>query len=316
MRVARLYGVGDVRLSDEPAPSAGPGEMLVRVTAVGICGSDLHWYGQGGIGDARLHRPLVAGHEFAGVTADGQRVAVDPAVSCNQCDMCLAGHPNLCRDLRFAGHGADDGGLRECVAWPARCLVPLPEALSPAAGALLEPLGVAIHAMDLGHVRAGASVGVFGCGPIGLLVLQVARAAGAADIFVTEPLPHRLAAARAFGAQPWGPGREVDVAFECAGVNAALDDALAAARPGGRVVLVGIPDDDRSTFSASVARRKGLTLALSRRMKHTYPRAIRLVETGQVQVESLITHRFPLEQAPAAFAVAQRREGLKVIVEP
>jgi L-iditol 2-dehydrogenase len=165
-------------------------------------------------------------------------------------------------------------------------------------------------------VRAGASVGVFGCGPIGLLVLQVARAAGASELLVTEPLPHRLAAARARGASQWTPGREVDVAFECAGVAAALDDALAAARPGGRVVLVGIPDDDRTSFTASIARRKGLTLALSRRMKHTYPRAIRLVQTGQVDVESLITHRFPLEQTPAAFAVAQSREGLKVIVEP
>lgn len=315
MKVARLYGVGDVRLSDEPAPTARPGEAIVRVTAVGLCGSDLHWYGQAGIGDARLDRPLVAGHEFAGVTEDGQRVAVDPAVPCNRCDMCRAGHPNLCRDLRFAGHGAEDGGLCEEVAWPARCLVPLPDSLSAAAGALLEPLGVAIHAVDLGHVRAGASIGIFGCGPIGLLVLQVARAAGAADIWVTEPLPHRLDAARAWGAQEWKPGREVDVAFECAGAAGALDDAIAAVRPGGRVVLVGIPDDDRTSFTASVARRKGLSLVLSRRMKHTYPRAIRLVETGRVEVESLVTHRFPLEQAPAAFALAQRREGLKVIVE-
>ena len=316
MRVARLHGVGDVRLSDEPTPTPGPGETMVRVSAVGLCGSDLHWYGQGGIGDARLERPLVAGHEFAGVSADGRRVAVDPAVPCNVCDMCLAGHPNLCRQLRFAGHGAEDGGLRECLAWPERCLVPLPDTFSAAAGAMLEPLGVAIHAVDLGHVRAGATVGIFGCGPIGLLVLQVARAAGASELLVTEPLPHRLAAARAFGGQPWTPGREVDVAFECAGVAGALDDALAAARPGGRVVLVGIPDDDRTAFTASVARRKGLTLLLSRRMKHTYPRAIRLVQSGQVEVESLITHRFPLDQTPAAFEVAQRREGLKVIVEP
>src|SRR5579859_4618346 len=262
MRVARLHGVGDVRLSDEPMPTPGPGETMVRVSAVGICGSDLHWYGQGGIGDATLDRPLVAGHEFAGVTADGRRVAVDPAVPCN---MCLAGHPNLCRHLRFAGHGAEDGGLRECVAWPERCLVPLPDRLSAAAGALLEPLGVAIHAVDLGHVRAGATVGVFGCGPIGLLVLQVARAAGASDLWVSEPLPHRFTAAQAWGAKQWSPGREVDVAFECAGVAGALDDALAAARPGGRVVLVGIPDDDRTVFTASVARRKGLTLLLSRR---------------------------------------------------
>jgi L-iditol 2-dehydrogenase len=175
---------------------------------------------------------------------------------------------------------------------------------------------VALHAVDLGHVRAGQSVGVFGCGPIGLLVLQVARAAGAADLLASEPLPHRLEAARGWGAQEWMPGREVDVAFECAGENGAVQDAVAAARPGGRVVLVGIPDDDRTWFTASVARRKGLTLALSRRMKHTYPRAIRLVETGRVDVHSLVTHRFPLDQAPAAFAAAQRREGLKVVVEP
>jgi L-iditol 2-dehydrogenase len=316
VKVARLHGPGDVRLSDEPAPVALAGEALVRVSAVGICGSDLHWYGQGGIGDARLERPLVAGHEFAGVTADGRRVAVDPAVPCRACDLCLAGHPNLCRRLRFAGHGAEDGGLRECLAWTERCLVPLPDDLSPAAGALLEPLGVAIHAVDLGHVRAGATVGVFGCGPIGLLVLQVARAAGASEILVTEPLPHRLEAARAWGGQPWTPGREVEVAFECAGTAGALDDALAAARPGGRVVLVGIPDDDRTEFPASLARRKGLTLALARRMGHTYPRALSLVLSGQVALEPLVTHRFPLAQAAEAFAVAQRREGLKVIVEP
>ncbi len=319
MRVARLHGVGDVRVSDEPAQVPGPGEELVRVTAVGLCGSDLHWYGQAGIGDASLRRPLVVGHEFAGVTDDqreGRRVAVDPAVPCGACDQCRAGNPNLCRALRFAGYGLEDGGLRECVAWPARCLVPLPDSIDDVGGALLEPLGVAIHAVDLGHVRAGQSVGVFGCGPIGLLVLQVARAAGATDLLVTEPLPHRLDAARGWGAQEWTPGREVDVAFECAGENGAVQDAIAAARPGGRVVLVGIPDDDRTWFAASVARRKGLTLALSRRMKHTYPRAIRLVETGRVDVHSLVTHRFPLAQAPAAFAAAQRREGLKVIVEP
>lgn len=316
MRVARLHGVGDVRVCDEPAPIPGPGETLVRVTSVGLCGSDLHWYGQAGIGDARLDRPLVMGHEFAGVTETGQRVAVDPAVPCGACDLCQAGHPNMCRTLRFAGHGTEDGALRDEVAWPARCLVPLPDSLSDADGALLEPLGVAIHAVDLGHIRAGRTVGVFGCGPIGLLVLQVARAAGATDLFVTEPLPHRLAAARAWGAQVWTPGREVDVAFECAGENAAVQDAVAAARPGGRVVLVGIPDDDRTWFTASAARRKGLTLALARRMKDAYGRALRLVETGRVDVRALVTHRFSLDQAPAAFAAAQRRDGLKVIVEP
>ena len=233
MRVARLHGVGDVRLADEPAPSAGPGETLVRVSAVGLCGSDLHWYGQGNIGDARLSRPLVVGHEFAGVTEAGQRVAVDPAVPCNQCDPCQAGQPNLCRALRFAGHGADDGGLREWLAWPARCLVPLPETLSQVAGAMLEPLGVAIHAVDLGHVRAGASVGIFGCGPIGLLVLQTARAAGASRGGTALPAGVAVGSSAAVGVRPalrdGAAGADVGIGGAGAGV---AGDERAVARMG------------------------------------------------------------------------------------
>lgn len=316
MKAARLHAPGDVRLHDEPLPVANADETLVRVTAVGLCGSDLHWFEEAGIGDARLVQPLVLGHEFAGVTTSGQRVAVDPATPCEQCEYCRAGNPNLCDALHFAGHGSDDGGLREWVAWKTRLLVPLPDALSGADGAMLEPLGVAIHAVDLGKLRAGMRVGVFGCGPIGLLVVQVARIAGATEILVTEPLPHRLAAAKNFGAREWDGKQHVDVAFECAGVNAAVDDAMMASKPGGRVILVGIPADDRTSFPASLARRKGLTIKLSRRMKHTYPRALRLVERGAVDVRSLVTHRFPLTQIAAAFNVAQRREGLKVMVEP
>ena len=316
MKSLRLHAIGDVRLHDEPAPVPRDGEVLVRVTSVGLCGSDLHWFSEGLIGDARLIRPLVLGHEFAGVTEDGRRVAVDPAVPCERCEYCRAGHPNLCSNQHFAGHGTDDGGLRECLAWPARCLIPLPDSLSDADGALLEPLGVALHAVDLGKVKPGLTVGVFGCGPIGLLILQVARAAGATTLFVTDPLEHRRAAAAHHGGEAWDGHTAVDVAFECAGVQGAVDDAIAAARPGARVVLVGIPADDRTSFSASVARRKGLTLKLSRRMGHTYPRAIRLAESGAVDLRSLVTHRFPLEQAGEAFAVAQRREGLKVVVVP
>lgn len=316
MKVARLHAVGDVRLHDEPLPNPGVNATRVRVTAVGLCGSDLHWFAEGSIGDARLARPLVLGHEFAGVTEVGQRVAVDPAMPCGNCELCVAGHPNLCETVMFAGHDQTDGGLREQIAWGTQCLFPLPDSLSDAEGALLEPLGIAIHAVDLGKVQTGLCVGVFGCGPIGLLMIQVARAAGASEVLVTEPLPHRLAAAYQFGANKWKPGQTVDVAFECAGENDAVEDAITAAKPGGRVVLVGIPADDRTTFNASVARRKGLTLKLARRMKHTYPRAIRLVESGQVNVRSLVTHRFPLEKIAEAFALAQRREGLKVIVEP
>lgn len=315
MKSARLHAAGDIRLADEPMPLPEADETLVRVTAVGLCGSDIHWFHEGGIGETRIGHPLVLGHEFAGVTANGQRVAVDPAIPCEQCEHCLEGNPNLCRNLYFAGTGTDDGGLREWLTWKTRVLVPLPDTLSDADGAMLEPLGVAIHAVDLGKVHVGMRVGVFGCGPIGLLVLQLARAAGAAEIFVTEPLPHRLEVANHYGAHEWDGKQEVDVAFECAGNNAALQDAITAVRAGGRVILVGIPNDDETTFSASVARRKGLTLKLSRRMKHTYPRAIRLVERGAVDVRSLVTHHFPLGKIGEAFEVAERREGLKVMIE-
>ena len=336
MRVLRLHAPGDLRLHDEPEPEPGPREARLRVSAVGVCGSDLHWLSQAGIGDARLERPLVLGHEFAGIVESrdsamyGQRVAVDPAIPCQACEYCLEGNPNLCENLRFAGHGLTDGALRESLAWPELCLFPLPDAIDDEQGALLEPLGVALHAVDLGELRPGMRLGVFGCGPIGLMVVQLARLAGATQILATDRLPHRLEAAQAMGAtqtflvsegwdetEVWAAteGRGVHVAFEVAGENQAIETAVTAARPGGRVVLVGIPDEDLTAFTASTARRKGLSLLFSRRMKFTYPRAIRLVESGRVDLGTLVTARFPLEDAGQAFQTALRREGLKVIVQ-
>lgn len=335
MNVLRLHAGGDLRLHQEPKPVPADGEVLVRVTSVGLCGSDLHWFDEAGIGDAQLDRPLVLGHECAGVIASGersgQRVAIDPAVPCTACVFCREGHPNLCETMRFAGHSTQDGGLQEYMAWPSDGLVPVPDGFTDEEIAMLEPLGVAIHAVSLGKVEPAMTVGIFGCGPIGLLILQVAKAAGATRIVATDKHPHRLEAARALGATAaieadagreqeavWEAtgGEGVTVAFEAATENAAVETAIAAARPGGRVVLTGIPSDDRTAFQASVARRKGLTLKLTRRMKHTYPRAIELVERGRVDVRALVSHRFPLEQADEAFGVAQRRAGLKVVIEP
>jgi L-iditol 2-dehydrogenase len=319
MKTIRLHGSCDLRQHEEPKPKPGPGEILLQVKAVGICGSDLHWFGEAGIGDAKLDQPLVLGHEFAGVIASGprqgKRVAVDPAIPCKTCEFCQQGNPNLCKQIRFAGHGSEDGALCEFIAWPEECLFNLPELLSFSDGVMLEPLGVAIHAVDLAQLRVGMSVGVFGCGPIGQLVIQMARIGGATDIFVTEPLSHRLESALNLGTREWTPGQRVDVAFEVAGENDAVEAAFDAVKPGGRVILAGIPADDRTSFSASVARRKGLTINLVRRMKFTYPRAIHLVESGQVDVHSLVTHHFPLDRVKEAFSIAQRREGLKIIID-
>jgi L-iditol 2-dehydrogenase len=153
MKVARLHGAADIRLHDEPKPVPADGETLLQVRAVGLCGSDLHWLAEGGIGDAQLVHPLVLGHEFAATTASGERVAVDPAISCGQCEMCQKGNPNLCAHLLFAGHGTQDGALREFLTWPTKCLHRLPDLLSDSEGAMLEPLGVALHAVDLGRIR-------------------------------------------------------------------------------------------------------------------------------------------------------------------
>ena len=335
MKTLRLHGPRDLRIHEEPAPLLGEGQVLLKIACVGICGSDLHWFSEQGIGDAHLSSPLVLGHEFsaavAGGSCNGQRVAVEPAIACGDCEFCQKGFPNLCENIIFAGHDTQDGGLRELISWPIKNLFPLPETLSNADGAMLEPLGVAIHAVDLSHINCGMTVGIFGCGPIGLLILQLARLSGAAKIFATDLLPHRIDAAKAFGAtqvfltdrQPGADkilaatsGRGVDIAFEVAGTPAAVDDAFAAVCPGGKVMLVGIPDDDKTSFPASAARRKGLTIKLVRRMKHTYPRAIQLVESGRIDVRSLVTHRFEFERATEAFELARRREGIKVIIEP
>lgn len=330
MKSVRLHGTGNLQLHDEDVPVPGEGEKLIRVKSIGVCGSDLHWFGEGGIGDAKLERPLVLGHEMAGVTSDGQRVAIDPAVPCGHCEFCLHGNPNLCSNLVFAGHGRTDGSLRECMVWNNKSLFTIPDSLSFDDGAMLEPLGVAIHTVDLGKVKSGMSVGVFGCGPIGLLVIQMAKLSGASNIIATDKLPHRVEAAKALGAthaflaedgrelgeiRAATSGRGVDVAFDAAGSQDAVDMAFAAVSVGGKVILAGIPDEDKTSFTASAARRKGLTIKLVRRMKHTYPRAIELVSKGLVDVRSLVTHRFPLEQSAEAFRVAQRREGLKIIIE-
>jgi L-iditol 2-dehydrogenase len=352
VRVARLHGVGDIRIEDEPVPEPGPGEALVKVTAVGICGSDLHWWDEGGIGDAKISHPLVLGHEGAGVIEAGpragERVAIDPAIPCGVCRACRSGYRNLCPQIRFSGHGRTDGMMREFMSWPAELLHPLPGELSDADGAVLEPLGVALHAYDLGHLPLGGTAAVIGCGPIGLLMIQILRVAGAESVVAADPLPHRREAAAKAGADrvadpapllrpaPAGtqdPGsgsavvseppalRElagdgVDAAFEIAGTNDAVRLAMDVTRPGGRVVLAGIPGDDLTTFRASVARRKGLTVAMVRRMNEAYPRAISMAARGRVDLGSLVSHRVPLAEISSAFTAAARRTGLKVIVEP
>lgn len=328
MKALRLHAPGDLRLRDEPDPAPSDGEELVRVTAIGLCGSDRHWYTEGAIGDAELGDPLVLGHEVAGIVADGprrgERVALDPADPCGVCDLCRAGRGHLCESMRFLGYGTTDGGLRELIAWPSRLLHPLPDRVADAPATLLEPLAVAIHAVDLAAIEVGGDAGVYGCGPIGLLLVQLLDGMGC-RVVATDVLEHRVEAARAMGAgraELRGGGGdsalpEVDVAFEVAGEDAALDDAIRSVRPGGTVVIVGIPSTDRTSFTASAARRREVTLSLCRRTRGVdLPRAIALAAEARVELDPLVSERHPLADGPAAFASLAEHRGLKIVVEP
>jgi len=347
MLAARLHGPRNLRADRVPHPGPPPAaHALLRILTTGICGSDLHSYLGARIGDTPIQDPLTIGHEFSAVVeavgagatdafgqplVAGTRVAVDPAQPCGRCELCERGHPNLCRHLRFCGNYPDGGSLCEWMHMPARSCVPVPDAIDNTEAALLEPLGVAIHAVDLAKLRVADSVAILGAGPIGLLILQLARLAGASPVFVSDNYAWRLALAERWGAVPIAcdaedtvervvretRGRGVDVAIEAAWAGDSVAQAAEMARLGGRLVLVGIPGDDRLVMKHSTARRKGLTIRMSRRMKHTYTRAVSLVLDRRVDLASLVSHRFPLARAAEAFALNARYDDgvVKVVVD-
>ena len=329
----RIHGARNLKVEQLSEPRVPRnGEVLVRVDAAGICGSDLHMYLDAKIGDTGLHGPIVLGHEFAGTILSagpdainelgaallaGMRVAVDPAQPCGVCELCKRGHPNLCTSLHFCGLFPDGGCFCERMVVSARTCFPIPDSIDAEEGALLEPLGIALHAVSLAHVERGESAVIIGAGPIGLLILEVAKQAGMSPIFVVEQLPWRLQLAEKLGGIPIDSartnakeklmvqtlGRGVDVVFEAAWADHTIQLGAEMVRYGGKVVLVGIPRDDKLIMSHSTARRKGLTIWLSRRMKHTYPKAIELVENKIIDVKHIVTHRFPLSETPEAFAM-------------
>lgn len=329
MKIASLYGPRDIRIEEGTDAEPGPGEVLLDVTAVGICGSDLHTYMYGNVGGIASDGPFTLGHEAAGrvlalgagVTTlkVGDRVAIDPATNCGECEHCRAGEPHLCLNMIFMGLWPHHGALRERMVHPAKSCVPIPTGISDASIALLEPLGVALHASRLAQVQLGEDVAVIGCGGIGLLLIRLARLAGARRIFAVDRHVWRLNQAAQFGADVIYNADETDVVAEIMratnkrGVDLALEAAWVAdttnicvevARFGGRVIIVGIPVEDILTIKASVARRKELLIQHSRRMKHTYPVSIQLALSKQVDLDSLATHQFDLDQTREAFEVA------------
>ncbi|MFP3895953.1 MAG: NAD(P)-dependent alcohol dehydrogenase [Anaerolineales bacterium] len=350
MLCAVMYDVGDVRIGRRAVPQPEPNEVLVRIKRVGVCGSDVHYFTHGRIGDFVVKDPLILGHESAGVVekvggevqrfTSGDRVTIEPGHTCGECFYCKTGHYNLCPHVVFMATPPIDGAFCEYVAWPQDFVFALPDNMSLEEGAMMEPLSVGLWAVKRGEVDPGDSVAVFGCGPIGLLTLQAARAAGATTLIAVDVEGRRLQHARRVGATHVvndrqtnsvdrigeitsglrGFGAEysgVDVAFETAGAIAATQNTLAAVRPGGVAVLVGLPPESMVEIDLVSASSKEIDIRGQFRYANRYPPAIALTAKGEIDVASLVTHHFPLEDVAEAlrFADEHKAESLKVVVD-
>jgi len=326
MKAIKWYGPRDMRLVDIPEPVPKPHEALVKVESIGICGSDLHYFIEGRIGSTVITEPLILGHEFAGVVVEvgkdadpalvGKRVAVEPSIPCGKCEPCRTGHYNVCQSLFFPGGPPYDGVLCEYVAFHADFCFPVPETMSPVVAAMIEPLAVAVHTVELAQIKPGETAAILGLGPIGLLTAQVAKLAGVHTLYGTDLLDYRLDAGLKNGVDvAFNAGREntverilretkgrgVDVAFDTARSSKTPSLACQVVRPAGRCVFTGISGEDYDPIPVGVARRKELTVRWCRRFRHDYPRSIALAASGKVDVQSLVTHSFPLERTQEAF---------------
>ncbi len=343
MRVAELYQPRRFRLIEAVPAEPGPGEIQVKVGAVGICGSDLHYFSEGSIGDTPCTYPMVLGHEPAGTVARtgpgvsgwsvGDRAALEPAIYCYHCEFCLTGHHNVCANIRFLSMPQDPGFFRETVNLPAANLLPLPAVLSLEEGTLFEPLAVALHSMQFAAIRLGESVVVFGAGPIGLLTIAVLRLSGAGRIWSVEPVAARRELALKMGADaaidPVAAdpvrellretgGRGVDAAIDCATRGDSLSQGIRATRNAGRLVITGIPSAARVAVDFHTMRRKELAVLNVRRSNHESEAALKLLRDRRSLFAPLVTHTLPLDRIAAAFEMLERYgDGAgKVVIKP
>jgi L-iditol 2-dehydrogenase len=334
--VSVLDGVGAVRVESRPVPEPGPDEVLVRVAAVGVCGSDVHYYQHGRIGEFVVREPLVLGHEASGTVVGrgsaatrleiGQRVALEPGVPCGRCERCREGAYNLCPVVTFFGTPPVDGAFARYVTINEHFAHPVPDSLTDEQAALIEPLSVGLWAVRRAGVHPGDTVLVTGAGPIGLLAVQAALVAGAARVVVTDLEPGRRELAARLGADETVDPRGADgaaladlgadVLLECSGAPPAVSSGVAALRAGGRAVLIGMGADE-VTLPMSALQVREVTVTGTFRYANTYPAAIALVAGARVRLDPLITGTFGLNEVEAALTVGSSGEGaVKAVVYP
>ncbi len=330
-RAAVMTELGKIVIQEWPEPEPGPMEAVVRIEAVGVCGSDTAYYKVGRIGDYVVDGPIVLGHEVSGqVVATGSdvtnvvvgdRVAIEPGTPCRNCHECMAGRYHLCPDLVFLATPPYDGALMEKMTIDARNLYPMPDEMTYEQGALLEPLSVGIWGCKRAALAAGDDVLVTGAGPVGLLAAAAARALGAGTVTVTDLSDFRLGLARDMGFVPErsdapGEGR-FDVLLECSGAPGVLGQAMRRLRPAGRAAMIGMSKEEEIGLPLSQLNVNELTLSLVNRYNHTWPLAIELVSSGRIDVSPLITHHFPLAEAADALTLGSRvPDSVKAVIHP
>ncbi|MCK4248552.1 MAG: NAD(P)-dependent alcohol dehydrogenase [Candidatus Omnitrophica bacterium] len=342
MKTIVLSDLKRFEIKEAAKPSPGKDEVLVRIRFVGICGSDVHYWNEGRIGSQIVKFPFIIGHECSGEVAElgegvtgfniGQRVAVEPAIPCGECEHCKGKRFNICPQVRFLGTPPIDGAFREYLVMPVKNVLALPENISLEEAVVLEPFTIGVYAQKLGGFKSGDTVIIAGAGPIGLSVLMAVKALGAKQIFVTDLMEDRLALAEKMGADlvyNAGKGgvadfimeqtgtRGVDISFEAAGEQSAVSDAIASARVGGRCVVIGIPAQGEIKIDFDIVRRREMPLIHIRRQNESADTAIALAAENKVDLKQMITHKFKINEIDKAFEiVSQRQDGVvKALVE-
>jgi len=332
MKQVVLTGIREMAMTEIPYPAiVSPGEVKIKMSTIGVCGSDIHYYAEGKIGTQVVQYPFPVGHECSGIIEEigqdvtnvkvGDLVVVDPSVHCGHCDQCVAGRPHTCRNNKFLGcPGQLDGCLAEYIVMPDFTCFPVTGKMNPVQAALIEPLTIGVYTVKLAQIQNKATtVGIFGAGPIGLSVLFKLLADGIEDITMIEPLEYRLNKAQEIGAKHLVNAEFenvedivksqhellLDVAFEASGTQEAVTNAVKILKPGGKLVLVGIPPAAEYTFNMDLMRRKELTVINVRRQNHCVEETIELVISGKIDVEKMVTHHFTLEETPEAFEIVE-----------
>jgi len=343
VKSVKLTRLRELNILDVAEPQiVHPNEVKIKMVVMGVCGSDIHYFTDGAIGTQIVEYPFAVGHEGAGVVVGvgagvssvkpGDRIAIEPAMSCGLCDQCLAGRPHTCRKIKFLGcPGQAEGLMSEYIVMPEESCVKIPDELSFDKATITEPLAIGIYAVKSSLLNPGDAIGILGMGPIGQSVMAPARLRGASTIYCTEKIDERVELARKNGADWVGNPlktdvvREIlqqeplalDIVFECSGTAEALAQSLHLIKPGGKLVIVGIPPTNTIQLDINLLRRNEITVINVRRQNHCVHEAIDLIASGKIDVSNWVTHRFPLNKSQEAFeTVAGYKDGvLKAMID-